>query len=96
MHLIGGDMRALLDLAERAGSLARGVDDEAELIARLVVAVVQMARGETALGEPVIAALEPTLMAVPLAPGTTELMTMAGPRRSGSRTSTAPAGCSTA
>ena len=78
VHMMTGDMPALLDLAERAGSLAAGVDAEAELVARLVTAEVRLARGETALGAPVIAALEPTLLAVPLAPGTTELITMAG------------------
>ena len=43
-----------------------------------MTAEVRLARGESELGAPVIAELEPTLLAVPLAAGTSELITMAG------------------
>ena len=95
-HMMTGDMHALIATAERARALATSADPAVELLATAVIGEAYLALGDVEQGDALLSACEPYLLeGDPLA-----IVEVVGDgrrtRRSGSRSSTARSGSSTA
>jgi DNA-binding CsgD family transcriptional regulator len=62
MHMMTGDMRALISTAERAASLATSADPTVELLCTVVIGEAHLALGDVAHGDALLTACEPYLL----------------------------------